>query len=393
VAQAPPECHRDAEEERGMKTNRTLLLAAAAAALLIAGIFLTLHRSSRQADLGGGAVFADLKPALGQITEIRLSKGDGSRTTLRKETNGWMVVERQFPADAQRVRELALGLADLRLVERKTADKANYSRLGVEDTDSPTAASTLVEVAAGEKTWSLIVGKGAEGRAVYARKPGEAASFLATPLITADPDQKRWIDRLIVDLPGAKVHEVSARVGKGPAYLLTRAEPGATELALSPVARGRTAVSSMALGSQAEALASFHFDDVRAAPAEAAAGSDSVTYKTFDGQVITFTGRREADKAFVTVTASRDAELAAKFAPPAPTPATPDPTVAPPPPAGEAIAAAPKPATDKPAPVEDKSAERISARAKGVEFEIPVYKYEAIFRPYEQTLEPKAGAK
>lgn len=371
-----------------MKTNKTLLLAVTAAALLVAGLFLTLHRSSDQANLGGGTVFADLKPALGEVTEIRLSKGDGSRTTLRKDAAGWTVVERRFPADAQRVRELALGLADLRLVERKTADKANYAKLGVEDTDSPTAASTLVEVVAGPKTWSLIVGKGADGRAVYARKPGEAASFLASPLITVDPDQKRWIDRLIVDLPGAKVHEISAKVGKGPAYLLTRAEPGATELALSPVARGRAAASSMALDSQAEALASFNFDDVREASATEA-GADSATYRTFDGQVITFTGRREADKAFITVTARRDAELAAKFAPPAPTPATPAPTVAPPPPAGEAVAAAPQPAADKPPPAEDKSAERISARAQGVEFEIPVYKYEAIFRPYEELLEPK----
>lgn len=375
-----------------MKANKTLLLAVAAAALLVAGLFLTLHRSSEQADLGGGAVFSDLKPALAQIDEIRLSKGDGSSTTLRKEATGWTVVERAFPADAQRVRELALALADLRMVERKTADPANYPRLGVEDTDSPTASSTLVEVSAGDKTWKLIVGKGAEGRAVYARKPGEAASFLASPLITADPDQKRWVDRLIIDLPGNKVHEISAKVGKGPAYLVTRAEPGATELALSPVPKGRTPVSSMALGGQAEALASFHFDDVRAATDPAATGSDTVTYRTFDGQVITFTGRREADKAFVTATATRDAQLAAKFAPPAPTPATPEPTVAPPPPAGEAIAAAPEPATDKAPPAEDKSAERLSARSQGVEFEIPVYKYEAIFRPYEQTLEPKAGA-
>lgn len=372
-----------------MRTNKTLLLAIVAVAILVAGLFLTLNRSGVQSDLGSGPVFADLKAALGDVDEIRLSKGDGSRSTLRKEGTGWMVVERQFPADPQRVRELALALADLRVVERKTADKANYPRLGVEDPDSPTAASTLLEVVAGEKSWKLIVGKGADGRGVYARKPGEAESFLATPLITADPDQKRWMDRLLVDLPGAKVHQISAKVGKDPAYLLTRATPDATDLVLSPVPRGREAVSSMALGGQAEALASFHFDDVRAAPATP--GTDTVTYRTFDGQVITFTGRREPDKAFVTVTATRDAELAAKFAPPAPTPATPEPTLAPIPQAGEAEANAPQPATEKEPPVEDRTAERLGARARGVEFEIPVYKYEAIFRPYEELLEPKAA--
>lgn len=369
-----------------MKSNKTLILGVVAAGLLIAGIFLTMNRSSKQADLGGGILFQDLETALAEVNEIRLSKGDGGRTTLRKDAGGWTVVERKFPADAQRVRELALGLADLRIVEKKTADPANYPKLGVED-PSPTAASTLVEVVAGEKTWSVLVGKGADGRAVYVRKPTEPASYLASPLVTADPDQKRWIDRLIVDLPASQVHEVSAKVGKSPAYRLSRAQPGATDLVLSPVPKGRTAVSALSLGGQAEALASFNFDDLRAASGDASSG-DTVVYKTFDGQVITFNGRREGDKAYVTVKAQRDAELAAKFAPPAPTPATPAPTVAPPPPAGEAIAAAPT-TTDKPPPVEDRSTERITARAQGVEFEIPVYKYDAIFRPYEELLEPR----
>ena len=71
---------------------------------------------------------------------------------------------------------------------------------------------------AGKKTWSLIVGKAADGRAVYVRKPAEAASALAQPVITADPDQKRWIDRLITDIPGTSVHDISVKPASGPAY-------------------------------------------------------------------------------------------------------------------------------------------------------------------------------
>jgi hypothetical protein len=362
-----------------MKRNRTLLLGAVAAVLLAAGVFLSMNRSSQQADLGGDTVFADLEAALGNVGEIRLSKGDGSRTTLRKDAAGWTVVERQFPADALRVRELALALTKLRVVERKTQEPANYAKLGVEAPDTPTATSTLVEVVAGKQAWSLIVGKGADGRAVYVRKPGEAASFLASPLVSADPDQKRWIDRLIVDLPGAGVHEISARVGKGPAYLLSRAQQAAPELTLSPVPKGRSAVSNMSLSGQAEALASLHFDDVRPASAPAAYG-DTVTYRNFDGQVIAFSGRRDGEKAFITVSASRDAALAAKFAP-APAPAAP--------------ATADKPAVTAPAPApaevttKNQAVERLASRVQGVEFEIPVYKYEAIFRPYEDLLEKK----
>jgi uncharacterized protein DUF4340 len=363
-----------------MKAGKTLVLGAAAAVLLLAGLFVTLHRSSEQADLGGGPMFADLKTALGEVQEIRLSKGDGSKTTLRKDATGWTVVERQFPADTQRVRELALGLADLRVVERKTADPANYPRLGVED-PSPTATSTLVEVVAGKKSWSLLVGKSAEGRSVYVRKPADKTSLLAAPLITADPDQKRWIDRLIVDLPGSKVHEISAKVGAGPAYVLTRAQPGAADLTLSPVPKGRAVVSNMVLGGQAEALASFNFDDLHAATGPA--NPDTATYRTFDGQVITFTGHREADKAYIAVHAERDPALAAQFAPApstAPAPATAPATATP----------APAPVAEKPV-TEDKSVERIAARGQGVEFEIPVYKYESIFKPYDDLLEKPAA--
>ncbi len=187
---------------------------------------------------------------------------------------------------------------------------------------------------AGTKTWSLIVGKPADGRAVYVRKPAEAASALAQPFITADPDQKRWIDRLITDIPGANVHDVAVKPASGPGYVLTRADRNATDVTLSPIPKGRTPASPMSLNGQADALTAFHFDDVRplpavSTPAAATPATDSATYRTFDGQVIEFTGHREGDKAFVTIATRRDPQLAAKFPEPAPTPATSPPAATP----------------------------------------------------------------
>jgi hypothetical protein len=107
--------------------------------------------------------------------------------------------------------------------------------------------------------------------------------------------------------------------------------------------------------------------------------------------VITFTGHREGDKAYVAVSAQRDPALAARFAPTPAAPAVPatpaNPSAAPA--ANAATAAAPVPTAEKPA-TEDKTTERIASRAQGVEFEIPVYKYEAIFKPYDELLEKPA---
>ncbi len=369
-----------------MNQRKALWLGAAAVLAVAAGVFLNLHRSGRQADLGGQDVFPDLEASLGDVTEIRLGKGDGSRVTLRKgdkAQSAWTVVERQYPADPVRIRELALNLAKLRVVEAKTSDPANYPKLGVETPDSPAATGTLVEVVAGEKTWSLIVGKGADGRAIYVRRPAEAGSLLAAPFLAVDPEPRRWIDRLLVDLPGAGVHEISVKPGKGPAYLLNRAERGA-ELALTPVPRGRAAANSMVLGGQVEALVSLHFDDVRTVPDPAPAYPDTAAWRTFDGQVIEFHGRRDGENAYVAVTATRDAALAAKFAPPPAAPADTDKSAD-----GKAPASAPK---ADPKPAEEpgaNSVERLASRVGGVEYEIPVYKYESLFKPLEDLLEPK----
>ncbi len=360
-----------------MNRRNLTLLAVAAVLLLGAGIWLNAHRAGQQTVQSGERVFPDLAAALGDVGEIRISRGDGSHTTLRRDAAGWTVVERNYPADPARVRDLAFALANLEIVERKTSDPANYPKLGVEAADTPTATSTLVEVVAGQKSWPLIVGKGAEGRAVYVRKPTEAASALAEPTLSVDPDQKRWIDRLLTDLPGPQVHDISVKPASGPAYLLKRAEPGA-DLALSPVPRGRTPVSSMSTDAQAGALTSFNFDDVRAAPSPAPAATDRATFRTFDGQVIEFAGRREGGKAYVSVSAQRDPALAAQF----PQPGSPTP----------AADAAPTRVATTPAEAAKSGAqtvERLATRTAGVEFEIPVYKYESLFKPQEELLEKK----
>jgi uncharacterized protein DUF4340 len=350
-----------------MTRKQMAIVAGVAAVLLGAGVSLNVRRASDQANLGGGSVFSDLTPALAQVSEIRFSKGDGSKTTLRKESSGWTVVERQYPADAARVRDLLMGLTNLKIVERKTSDPANYAKLGVEAPDTPTAASTLVEVIAGQKTWALIVGKNAAGRAVYARKPGEAPSLLVEPALTVDPDQKRWIDRLLVDIPGANVHDISVKLADGGSYRLSRAKPADPDLVLSPVPKGRAAASNMSLNGQADALTGFNFDDLRAAPATPAAKVDRATFRTFDGQVFEFTGHRDVDKAFVSVSTSRDAALAAQF-PPAP---------------------AAQPVPTEPTPAKPADVERLAARGKSVEYEIPLYKYESLFKPAEELLEKK----
>jgi hypothetical protein len=137
----------------------------------------------------------------------------------------------------------------------------------------------------------------------------------------------------------------------------------------------------MSLDSQGEVLSAFLVDDVHALPGPAPAATDHATWRTFDGQVIEIAGRRSGEKAFITVTARRDAALAAQFPAPALAPAP-----APAAPADKDKPQAPTAAPEPPKPAA-RTVERLAARTAGVEFEIPSYKYDALFKPQEELLE------
>ena len=131
---------------------------------------------------------------------------------------------------------------------------------------------------------------------------------------------------------------------------------------------------------QADALAAFHFDDVRALPADRTADRRRTARPIAPSTARSSNspGIAKATRLSSAIATRRDPQLAAKFPEPAPArPATS-------PPAATPVPAAPA----APAKAPDQTAETLGARAKGLEYEIPAYKYEAIFKKQEELLEP-----
>jgi len=101
-------------------------------------------------------VMKALKAQLNNVTEVRISKGDGSKSTLRKQPTGWIVGEREYPADTTKVRKLLIDLSSLNTVEAKTSDPEKYSLLGVEDVNTSTATGTRVEAVTGQQVHGVL---------------------------------------------------------------------------------------------------------------------------------------------------------------------------------------------------------------------------------------------
>lgn len=327
-----------------MTTRRVLILLGAAVLVILGAVWLSSPRTHEGATTAGAPVIAGLGPVLNDVTEVRISKGDGTHTTLRKRASDWMVVERDYPADGGRIRKLLLDLGKLEVVEEKTREPANYAQLGVEDVTAATATGAKLEAVTPSKTFALIVGKPSGTKSGYVRLVGEPQSLLAAPQLSLDSDPKRWIERAIVDIPQDRIRSVAVKPATGPAYSVTREKKEQTDFTVAGVPKGRELSSPSAANPLAGTLAGLTLDDVRRAPADAA--PEQATYQTFDGLTLVIAGRKDGDRRFIALTPSSTAKESALEA-------------------GKLVA------------------------LEGWEFEIPGYKYDSIFRPLEELLAPQ----
>src|ERR1700719_4227427 len=177
-----------------MTARRVAVLLAAGLAVIVFAIWVASKRHLERATLSGDLVLPGLERSANAVTEVDLAKGDGTRTSLKRNSAGWDVAERGWPADTARLRKLVLDLGALNIVEEKTRLPANYPQLGVQDVSSPTATGTRIEVISPGRTWALIVGKSSNAKSGYVRVANASHSLLAAPLLTVDADPKGWLD-------------------------------------------------------------------------------------------------------------------------------------------------------------------------------------------------------
>jgi hypothetical protein len=337
-----------------MTARRVTILLIAAVLVIVLAVWLSSKPQVARDSLAGDPIVPGLeKSTLNSITEVRLSKGDGTKTTLKKGSTDWSVAERDYPADSGKVRKLLLDLAALNVVEEKTRTPENYPALGVEDPTTPKSTGTRVDVVTAAKTYSLIVGKTSGAKSGYVRVVNAPQSFLAAPLITLDADPKRWLDRTVMDITQDRVKEFAVKPAEGPGYTGSRPNKDQSDFTVAEVPKGRELSNPAAADPIAGSLASVSLDDVQHAPQTPPAAVSHVVFSTFDGLKIDVAGRKDGTRTVVSFTPSSTAKET------------------------------------------EAEAKTLAARLNGWEFEIPSYKYDGLFRPLEDLLKkpPEPAAK
>lgn len=211
-----------------MRRRTILLLGTAAAATVGAAIVLTPDSTEPPPSTATPLAFPGLAPRLANAARIEVTRHDGTLTVERAGEAWVLPAKAGHPVRPERVRELLVGLTELRLTEPRTANPELLERLGVEDPTRAGATSSLLRVldANGAPIAELVVGRrrmrvqGNVPESVYVRRPNENQAWLAEGRLPLDSDPNLWIDRDVANIARERVRAVEiAREGEPPLVL------------------------------------------------------------------------------------------------------------------------------------------------------------------------------
>lgn len=286
-----------------MNTGKLMGLAVAAVAALGIALWLSGERAPvREVDVGT-ALIPGLEAGLNNITQISIRNAEAGTTLVRNDQT-WGVAERSgYPADVAKLREQLIKLARAKLLEPKTANPANYARLGVEDPMSPEAGGVMLSIDGVGDPIHLVIGDytARAGDGTYVRFVDKEQSWLAGANLSLDAEVAGWLTKEVMNISSDRIAAVRLTYPDENSLKISKANADETNYSVEALPDGRELTSDSAPNSIANALSSLRLDDVRDS-ADVDLATEAVTtsvYETFDGLRITASGFESEDKRFV----------------------------------------------------------------------------------------------
>jgi hypothetical protein len=270
----------------------TALAAVTAIAVILAALALWQRAATGLPAFEQQRMFPSLRESMNGVTTIQVETKDASFNVVRKAEGRWIVPDKaNYPADFVTIRKTILGLADLNLVERRTARADWHEKLGLRLPKSGGSGTLLtLKNAKGEVLASVIVGENVEGaaaggqQAVYVRRPTDPQTYVARGNVSPPTGQAQWLDKAFIDLARDRVKTVAMKPFKGRAYTVTRDKPQDENFRIvESIPAGRLLRTENEPNGIGNALLGLSFDDVKPQQGLNFANAASVAFLTFDG--------------------------------------------------------------------------------------------------------------
>ncbi|MFT5538527.1 MAG: hypothetical protein ACI82H_000039 [Alphaproteobacteria bacterium] len=286
---------------------------------VLAAIGLTIVRDTGSGLRGNGTLmFEDLAQRVNDVAQIKVTRADGISTLDSKIKDGkrqWSLKELYgYPVPIEIVRAVAAGVAQLRLIESKTARPKLYGRLRVNDPKTKGAKGALVELfdTKGAKMAELIVGLD-KGNVigisdVYVRRPNEERAWLAHGKVPVPDKRINWLNTMITEVDLPRVRETTLFVpGQKPLRVFKKNEDE-RDFTLEGMPKDRELKELFGAEDISRSIQQLAFEDVKLATAIGFdfSGTPRTRHTTFDGLIVEVWAKEMGGKLWVAVKARPD---------------------------------------------------------------------------------------
>lgn len=185
-------------------------------ALALAAIFfmalLILVQLETEQDLTKGEsllLLPELREAIDSVSEIKILNGNNeSQVTILNQGNGWHIQEKSgYLANFETLSDLLRDMAELKVLERKTAKAKYHAELGLNDGESK---GVIVRISA-DKLYEMMVGHTSQSRGTFVRKPDKDQVYLVEQTLEVSSDPIDYLNPVFLSLESSEVETVVIR--------------------------------------------------------------------------------------------------------------------------------------------------------------------------------------
>ncbi len=287
--------------------------------VVLIGAALWISHQQERASSPMERLFPDLLAAINDVSELQVSAQGGTSTMLRRG-DVWSVKEKHhYPADLGTIREALIGLAELQILEAKTAKPERYATLGVRDVDVEGSVSTEVTLkdVAGQIMAEVVVGHtrpagdNTRQQEVFVRTPGDPQTWLAIGNVLTEHNPDEWLDKAFLHIEPKRVRRVSVTHQDQSRLVLEKDQPDSLDYHVVDLPEGREVRSQFTVNNIVSTITSLSLQDVHPksdVSFDTQAGVVA-TVETFDGLAGTVILLRRDEMHYVTVSAAFNAAL------------------------------------------------------------------------------------
>lgn len=301
-----------------MKAKTLGILAAITIMGIVVAVFVNQEPVS-QLPNSGERLFPALLSGVNDVNELIVETKDQTVTLVREEST-WQVKEKAgYRADVEKVKQILIGLAELRILEPKTKNPELYDRLGLQDKEQEGSLSTTVTLKTPNNSEAAMVILGNQRPAkgnprmseIYVRKPGDPQTWLTIGNLPLEKVAGEWLDTEITALTTKRVHRVTVTHPGGETHLLSKEKPEDLDFQLDSIPAGSKVASQFNLNNVVGTLVQLPLEDVKKEQEVNFQNHTGVTalLETFDGLRLHVQTAKQEDKIYGKFSAEYDPNL------------------------------------------------------------------------------------